>query len=87
MTAVPARIAPNVGATIRDLPAAARKELQDALLRACEDPWGWPQADKYEMDESVRVIATRAAILFYVIIPGPDPHLWVFSITPSPLQP
>ncbi|MYR83648.1 hypothetical protein GTY41_01480 [Streptomyces sp. SID685] len=81
MTAVPARFAANVGETIKNLPAPDREELHDAILRACEDPYSWPQADKYEMDESVRVITTRAAIVHYVILPGPDPHLWVFAIT------
>ncbi|WP_424215706.1 hypothetical protein ACN20G_26435 (plasmid) [Streptomyces sp. BI20] len=40
-------------------------------------------ADKSEegMDESVRVITTRSAIVHYVIVPGPAPHLWVFTIT------
>ncbi|WP_086680033.1 hypothetical protein [Streptomyces pseudogriseolus] len=81
MTAVPARFAAHVGQTIRDLPAADREELHEAIVRACEDPWSWPQADKYEMDEAVRVITTRAAIVHYVIIPGAEPHLWVFAIT------
>ncbi|MER5482659.1 hypothetical protein ABT024_05495 [Streptomyces sp. NPDC002812] len=81
MTAVPARFAANVGQTIRELSVPEREELNEAFLRACADPWAWPQADKYEMDESVRVIATRTAIVHYVILPGPDPHLWVFAIT------
>ncbi|AXI91320.1 hypothetical protein SAM9427_36745 (plasmid) [Streptomyces sp. ETH9427] len=81
MTAVPARFAAHVGQTIRDLPAVDREELHEAIVRACEDPWSWPQADKYEMDEAVRVITTRAAIVHYVIIPGAEPHLWVFAIT------
>ncbi|MFJ8129574.1 hypothetical protein [Streptomyces hydrogenans] len=80
MTAIPARFASTVGQTIRSLPTAERAELQRAVARACEDPWSWPQADKYEMDESVRVITTRAALVHYVILPGPDPHLWVFAI-------
>ncbi|WP_404949156.1 hypothetical protein HFP70_35830 [Streptomyces sp. ARC14] len=81
MAAVPARFAANVGRTIRDLPVPEREELHTAVLQACDDPWSWPQADKYELDESVRVITTRTAIVHYVIIPGPDPHLWVFTIT------
>lgn len=81
MSAIPARFASAVGQTIRDLPAAERDEIEAAIVAACDDPWSWPQADKYEMDESVRVIATRAAIVHYVILPGPDPHLWVFAIT------
>ncbi|MFB8026007.1 MULTISPECIES: hypothetical protein [unclassified Streptomyces] len=80
MTAVPARFAATVGQTIRALTAPERDELQAAIQRACEDPWSWPQADKHELDEAVRVITTRTAIVHYVIIPGPDPHLWVFSI-------
>ncbi|MGV9703913.1 hypothetical protein [Streptomyces sp. NPDC003483] len=82
MTAVPARFAAHVGETIRKLSASAREELHEAVLRACSDPWSWPQADKYdEMDEAVRVITTSTAIVHYVIIPGPSPHLWVFAIT------
>ncbi|WP_432021086.1 hypothetical protein [Streptomyces sp. 1222.5] len=81
MTAVPARFAANVGETIKNLPVPDREELHGAILRACEDPYSWPQADKYEMDETVRVITTRAAIIHYVILPGPNPHLWVFAIT------
>ncbi|WP_030372327.1 hypothetical protein [Streptomyces rimosus] len=81
MSAIPARFAANVGQTIRDLPAPAREELHTAVLQACGDPWSWPQADKYEMDESVRVVTTRSAIIHYVIISGPDAHLWVFTIT------
>ncbi|MFF9171813.1 MULTISPECIES: hypothetical protein [unclassified Streptomyces] len=81
MTATPARFAAHVGETIKNLPVPAREELHEAIVRACEDPWSWPQADKYEMDDSVRVITTRTAIVHYVILPGPDPHLWVFAIT------
>lgn len=82
MTAVPARFAAHVGETIKNLPVPDKEDLHDAVLRACADPWSWPQADKYDgMDESVRVITTRAAIVHYVIIPGPDSHLWVFAIT------
>lgn len=78
----PARFAANVGQTIRGLSAPERDELHTAVLQACEDPWSWPQADRYEMDESVRVITTRTAIVHYVIIPGVnDPHLWIFTIT------
>ncbi|AWI32704.1 hypothetical protein DDW44_30790 [Streptomyces tirandamycinicus] len=81
MTAIPARFAANVGETIKNLPVPDREELHNAVLQACADPWSWPQADKYDMDETVRVITTRAAIVHYVILPGPDPHLWVFAIT------
>ncbi|WP_415939938.1 hypothetical protein [Streptomyces sp. 039-1] len=82
MSAVPARFARNVGETIKNLPVPAREELHNAVLRACADPWSWPQADKYDdMDDAVRIITTRTAIVHYVIIPGPDPHLWVFAIT------
>lgn len=81
MTAIPARFAAHVGETIKNLPGPDKEELHTAILRACEDPWSWPQADKYEMDETVRVITTSAAIVHYVIIPGADPHLWVFAIT------
>ncbi|MFE1294041.1 hypothetical protein [Streptomyces sp. NPDC058731] len=81
MTATSARFAAHVGETIKNLPVPAREELHEAIVRACEDPWSWPQADKYEMDDSVRVITTRTAIVHYVILPGPDPHLWVFAIT------
>ncbi|MFF3313154.1 hypothetical protein [Streptomyces sp. NPDC002952] len=56
--------------------------LRALLLAAVSVPWPWPQADRFDdMDESVRVITTRTAIVHYVIIPGPDPHLWVFAIT------
>ncbi|MFD4483470.1 hypothetical protein ACFWPU_46295 [Streptomyces sp. NPDC058471] len=81
MTAFPARFAAHVGQAIRDLPVPDQDELHTAILQACADPWSWPQADRYEMDESVRVITTRAAILHYVIIPGNDAHLWLFTIT------
>jgi hypothetical protein len=81
VTAIPARFAANVGQTIKSLPAPDREELHVAVLRACSDPWSWPQADKYEMDETVRVITTSAAIVHYVILMGADPHLWVFAIT------
>jgi hypothetical protein len=81
VTAIPARFAAHVGETIKNLPVPDREELHNAVLRACSDPWSWPQADKYEMDESVRVITTSAAIVHYVILPGPNPHLWVFAIT------
>ncbi|MEU3843801.1 hypothetical protein AB0E88_27660 [Streptomyces sp. NPDC028635] len=81
MTAIPARFAAHVGETIKNLPVPDREDLHEAIVRACEDPWSWPQADKYEMDDSVRVITTRTAIVHYVILPGPDPHLWVFAIT------
>ncbi|MFD4413494.1 hypothetical protein [Streptomyces sp. NPDC058476] len=81
MTAFPARFAAHVGETVKNLPGPAKEEVHDALVRACTDPWSWPQADKYDMDETVRVITTRTAIVHYVIIPGPDPHLWVFAIT------
>jgi hypothetical protein len=82
VTAIPARFAAHVGETIKNLPGPDKEELHDAVIRACNDPWSWPQADKYDgMDEAVRVITTRTAIVHYVIIPGPDPHLWVFAIT------
>jgi hypothetical protein len=81
VTAIPARFAANVGETIKNLPGPAKEELHTAVLRACSDPWSWPQADKYEMDETVRVITTSAAIVHYVILMGSDPHLWVFAIT------
>ncbi|MER7759454.1 hypothetical protein [Streptomyces sp. NPDC097619] len=81
MSAIPARFAAHVGQTIRELPVPVREELHEAVLRACADPWAWPQADKYEMDDTVRVISTRTAIVHYAIIPGADPHLWVFAIT------
>lgn len=78
----PARFAPHVGATIRTaLEPDQREALHEALLRAVADPYSWPQADKYELDDSVRVITTPAAIVYFVVIPGTDPHLWVFSIT------
>ncbi|MFI9052538.1 hypothetical protein [Streptomyces sp. NPDC053427] len=81
MTAIPARFAANVGETIKNMPVPDKEELHNAVLQACSDPWSWPQADKYELDETVRVITTRTVIVHYVILPGPDPHLWVFAIT------
>lgn len=81
MTAIPARFAANVGETIKALPVTVRQELHNAMLRACSDPWSWPQADKYEMDDTVRIVTTPAAIVHYAIIMGPNPHLWVFAIT------
>ncbi|MFH8572929.1 hypothetical protein [Streptomyces sp. NPDC017993] len=81
MTAIPARFANGVGETIKNLPAPEKAALNQAVLQACADPWSWPQADKYEMDETVRVITTRAAIVHYVILMGPSPHLWVLAIT------
>jgi len=78
----PARFAPHVGQAIKTaLNPAQREQLHQAVLQACADPYSWPQADKYEMDDAVRVITTDAAIVYYVVIPGPDQHLWVFSIT------
>ncbi|MFH8789021.1 hypothetical protein [Streptomyces roseoverticillatus] len=81
MTAISARFAASVGETIKGLPVAAREELHKAMLRACSDPWSWPQADKYEMDDTVRIATTSAAIVHYAILMGPNPHLWVFAIT------
>ncbi|MGW0673483.1 hypothetical protein [Streptomyces sp. NPDC002746] len=82
MPAIPVRFASHVGQKIRELPAPEREEVRAAVLRACENPWAWPAADKddEELDEYVRVITTSAAILHYVIIPGPNPHLWIFII-------
>ncbi|MGW0316063.1 hypothetical protein [Streptomyces flavidovirens] len=81
MTAIPARFAANVGETIKNLPVPDKEEPHNAVLRACSDLWSWPQADTHEMDETVRVITTSAAIAHYVILMGPDPHLWVFATT------
>ncbi|MFJ2738426.1 hypothetical protein ACIO3O_02040 [Streptomyces sp. NPDC087440] len=80
MSAIPARFAAHVGRAVRDLPTPAKEEIHAAVLRACGDPWSWPQADKYEMDETVRVITTSAAIIHYAILAGAEPHLWVFAI-------
>ncbi|GAA4836568.1 hypothetical protein ACGFX4_29470 [Kitasatospora sp. NPDC048365] len=74
------RIAKAVADGIRELPARAREELRAALLRAQEDPYGWPQADRYDLDDTVRVVTTGAVIAHYAIVPT-TPHLWLFAIT------
>ncbi|TWE21801.1 hypothetical protein FB465_7027 [Kitasatospora atroaurantiaca] len=75
-----ARFAAEVGRVVRDLAVEDRKELQAALEQAQADPWSWPQADRYELDDSVRVVTTTGAIVHYAILPVPA-HLWVFAIT------
>jgi len=75
----PARFAREVGLVVRELDVEARKELQAALEQAEADPWSWPQADRYDLDDTVRVVATARAIVHYAVLPEP-PHLWVFAI-------
>ncbi|MFE2917785.1 hypothetical protein [Kitasatospora indigofera] len=75
-----ARFAREVGLAVRELDGDDGKELRAALEQAASDPWSWPQADRYDLDDTVRVVTTRAAIAHYAILPEP-PHLWVFAIT------
>jgi hypothetical protein len=75
--AYPARFASQVAATIRTLPEAARKELQSAFEQAQDAPKAFPQADRYDLDTTVRVITTSTAIVHYAILPD---HLWVFAL-------
>lgn len=74
------RISKTIAQSIRELPAPVRDELRAALLRAQEDPYSWPQADRYDLDETVRVITTGTVIAHYAIVPT-TPHLWMFAIT------
>ncbi|WP_331731194.1 hypothetical protein OHV05_37515 (plasmid) [Kitasatospora sp. NBC_00070] len=74
------RISKPVAESIRDLPAAARDELRAALMRAQADPLSWPQADRYDLDDTVRVVTTRTLVVHYALVPT-SPHLWVFAIT------
>ncbi|WP_354644377.1 hypothetical protein [Kitasatospora camelliae] len=76
----PARFAQQVAAAIRLLPESARKELRTALEQAQDDPLSWPQADRYDLDDTVRVVTTGSAIVHYAILPEPR-HLWVFAAT------
>ncbi|MFI0961342.1 hypothetical protein ACH4S8_08040 [Streptomyces sp. NPDC021080] len=48
-----------MGETIKSLPGPAMEERDDAVIRACTDPWSWLQTDKYDMGEAVRVITPR----------------------------
>ncbi|MFJ5231277.1 hypothetical protein ACIQBJ_15435 [Kitasatospora sp. NPDC088391] len=73
------RIAKPVADTLRELPAAARAELRAALLRAADDPYAWPQADRYDLDETVRVVTTDRAVAHYAIV-HPARRLWVFAV-------
>ncbi|GGV24031.1 hypothetical protein GCM10010495_44650 [Kitasatospora herbaricolor] len=75
-----ARFAREVGLAVRELAADDGKDLRAALEQATADPWSWPQADRYDLDDTVRVVTTPAAIAHYAILPEP-PHLWVFAIT------
>ncbi|WP_344442413.1 hypothetical protein [Kitasatospora nipponensis] len=58
--------------------ADIRKRLHIAVQQAESDPLSWPQADRYDLDTTVRVITTADAIVHYAILPEP-PHLWVFA--------
>ncbi|MCX5215159.1 hypothetical protein OG689_38865 [Kitasatospora sp. NBC_00240] len=75
-----ARFAREVGLAVRELAPDDGKDLQAAVEQASRDPWSWPQADRYDLDDTVRVITTRTAIAHYAILPEP-PHLWVFAVT------
>ncbi|MEV8533999.1 hypothetical protein [Streptomyces sp. NPDC051211] len=81
MSEFTARFSREVGQAIKSLADPGKADLQAAVRQACADPYSWPQADKYELDETVRVISTPTAIVHYVIIPGMNPHLWIFAIT------
>ncbi|MFJ8043903.1 hypothetical protein ACIRBX_25725 [Kitasatospora sp. NPDC096147] len=74
------RIAKPVAAVVGDLAVPARRELRQALLRAQEHPYAWPSADRYDLDDTVRVVTTAHAIVHYAIVPA-TPHLWAFAIT------
>lgn len=74
------RIAKPVAAALRELPPQVREELRTALLRAQSDPYVWPQADRYDLDDTVRVVTTARAVLHYAIVPA-TPHVWVFALT------
>ncbi|WP_035838637.1 hypothetical protein [Kitasatospora azatica] len=76
----PARIAAEVGRVIKVMPTEVREELRLALERAEIDPWSYPQADRYDTDDTVRVIVLNEVILHFAIVPvGEPPHLWVFA--------
>ncbi|MGW9032952.1 hypothetical protein ACWGQ5_55405, partial [Streptomyces sp. NPDC055722] len=74
MTAIPARFAAHVGETIKNLPGPDKEELHDAVIRACNDPWSWPQADKYDgMDEAVGGNTSRTPRGHEGVKPGARP--------------
>lgn len=74
----PARYSSQVARTIRSMPGDVRKALHVAVQQAEADPLSFPQADRYDLDTTVRIIVTDRAILHYAILPEP-PHLWVFA--------
>ncbi|MEV4556320.1 hypothetical protein AB0K51_04890 [Kitasatospora sp. NPDC049285] len=74
------RIAKQVAEVIAELPVAAREELRAALLRAQDNPAAWPQADRYDLDDTVRVVTTETVIAHYAVV-QPARHLWVFAVT------
>ncbi|MGW4651293.1 hypothetical protein [Kitasatospora sp. NPDC004289] len=74
------RIAKTVAAVVGGLSGPARQELHQALLRAQAQPYCWPLADRYDLDDTVRVVTTPHAIVHYAVVPA-SPHLWVFAIT------
>ncbi|MFC8448956.1 hypothetical protein [Kitasatospora sp. NPDC057223] len=58
-----------------------RKLLHGAVEQASRDPWSWPQADRYDLDDSVREITLPGIIAHYVILPDPPvPHLWFLAV-------
>lgn len=74
----PARFSAQVGTTIRALPEDTRKAIRAALERAQSDPFVFPQADRYDLDPTVRVLTTPFdTIVHYAVLPE---HLWVFAI-------
>lgn len=74
------RVAKPVAEAVRDLPAEVREELRDALRQAEADPFGWPQSDRDDLDDTVRVLATERVIAHYAIV-EPARRLWLFAVT------
>jgi len=78
---IPARFARAVRDAVATLTPHEREQLRGAVEQASADPWSWPRADTGDFDDDVRVITTPAAIVHYAVIPGPEPHLWIFTLT------
>ncbi|MBV6701563.1 hypothetical protein [Kitasatospora aureofaciens] len=72
----PAKFSSEAGQAIRSMPQHVREQLRSALEKAEADPCSWPQADRYDADPTVRVVATADAIVHYAVLPG---RLWVFA--------
>ncbi|WP_371502391.1 hypothetical protein OG871_35235 [Kitasatospora sp. NBC_00374] len=75
-----ARFSGEVARAVRALADEDRARLRRAVARAEADPWSWPQADRYDLDDTVRVVTAGRAMVHYAILPEP-PHLWVFALT------